>query len=135
PPAACAITSTTTLSAPDGSPDTRRTVGVREEVTFTVTGSADWKASSGDPTTSKAASSSFVWRAPRRGERPTIAASIVAAPVSCAFQMEVVEPASLAMTKISEDAFPKGQQGAGMICDATFAPTSVSFAQVEWLEI
>jgi hypothetical protein len=39
------------------------------------------------------------------------------------------------MTRASVDAIPAGQAGAGMLCEADFGHTDVSFSRVEWLEV
>jgi hypothetical protein len=49
--------------------------------------------------------------------------------------MNVVAPTSLSMTKVSEDSYPSGWAGAGMITDVTINPLNVCLGATQWLEV
>jgi len=134
PPAACVIASATRVSAPEGTADTRTTIGIHEVVEFTTGAVAAWTATSGTPAAT-AAKDPFVWTAPDTPATVTITATSGTPATTCNARMTVVAPSGLAFAKRSEDAFPAGQQGAGMQCDVDVTPLNVSFANVEWLEV
>src|SRR5579859_7155515 len=135
--AAVTITSKTTLHAPDGSDDTRTTVGSGEEVTFAVGGTtlADWTASTGTPGSASAANA-FVWQAPEAPGTSTISAKVGGAKGTTGnLTMTVVAPDSMTGVKNSEDAIAGGVAGAGMFLKMNFGPTNVSFGNAELLEV
>jgi hypothetical protein len=127
------INSRTDMKAPDGTPDTRKKVGMGEVVYFDVGGAAvDWTASAGWPPRRKGRST-FAWELPTPGTA-TITATDPVSGASASVEMEVVAPDELKMKKESEDPEAAGVAGAGMWLIPRFGPRSVSFGNVEWLE-
>jgi hypothetical protein len=127
------ITSETTFRAPGGTDNTRKTVGVGEEVTFTGSASGEWAATSGEPLT-LANGRTFEWTAPNRAEKPTEKEpeiTLKVATKSATVKMTVVEPASIRAVKQSETTdIGKGTAGAGMQLAFNYNPMTVSFGNV-----
>ena len=129
------ITSRTDMRAPDGSPDTRTTVGIGEVVYFSLAGGAEaeWTATAGFPR-HRDSRSTFAWELGDPGSA-TITATL-AGGQSATIDMRSVLPSSLRMQKFSED--PPGTTGtanAGMQLRPRFGPRSVSFGNAAWLEV
>jgi hypothetical protein len=125
------VTTTTVFRAPDGAPDSRRTVGVGETVRFHATQAGSWSASHG--TKSGHAGKTFSWTAPETGGSTTVTFHHRNKTIHTA--INVIAPNTLAMKVAKHDSIPKGTMGAGMITNVTIGPTSVSFGNVEWLEV
>ena len=126
------IASQTTLTAPGNTDNTRTTVAVGEQVTFTGSSSGKWTASGGTPATG-AKSKSFVWTAPDRAASVTIGLSMFGGHATKT--MTVLEPSTVSGTKTSDLTFTAGQQGAGMTLRFTYGPATVSFGRVEVKEV
>lgn len=121
----------TTFSAPDGSPKTRINVGVGEEVVFTGNMAGAWTADSGQPMAGSG--STFTWNAPERKNKATI--KLTVGSESDSVVMKVIEPNKIKADKLSENAYPAGTQGAGMMLDFVFHPLKVSFGNAETREV
>lgn len=128
------ITSRTDMHAPDGTPDTRRTVAMGEVVYFDVGGEAvDWTASAGWPGR-RTARSTFAWELPEPGTATITATN--ASGASASVTMTVIPPKDIRMRKLTEDPPGRsGRAGAGMMLSPAFAPSNVNFGNVEWLEV
>jgi hypothetical protein len=127
------MTSRTLLHAPDATPDTRRKVAVSEQVEFSVGATANWVTTSG--TAGAAGLATFTWTAPETAGSTTVTATNPATSATCAATIQTILPSTLAMTRTSQDSFPAGTAGAGMLLTAGFPPNDVSFAASEWLEV
>lgn len=140
------IISDTVKHAPDGTPDTRRTVGVCVKVDFALSDSSSattWTASAGDPLTGSGAT--WRWSAPHSGGAVTITASL-ATGGTCTATMQVVPPQALSGVRDAEwttdpvldlvnGTIPAGTAGAGMFLTMTVAPLNVSFGYCEAKEV
>ena len=115
---------------------TRKKVGVGEDVALTLQPSSlslvTWSIS-GNGTLSATTGNPITFTAHDRASTPNITATYGSG--SCSVTFNVVEPDSESATKESEDVFPAGVQGAGMVLLITVNPTDVSFANVEMLEV
>lgn len=132
PPPPLEIASETKFSAPDGSPKTRKKVGVGEVVIFTANGVGDWAASDGTPDV-LSGKDKFEWTAPKRAATVTI--EVTNGSEKARKEMEVIEPSYYTAIKESEIAFPAGTQGAGMTLNFSFHPKTVSFGNVQSKEV
>lgn len=121
----------TTFSAPDGSPKTRINAGVGEEVVFTGNMVGAWTADSGRPRTGSG--STFTWNAPERAASARI--NLTVGSESDSVVMKVIEPNKIKAIKMSENTYPSGTQGAGMMLDFVFHPLKVSFGNAETREV
>jgi len=121
------------VRAPDGSPNARTTVAMGEVVYFNIGGrKAKWTASAGWPPRRKSRSV-LAWELPKPGTA-TITATLPTGE-SDSIKITVIAPRDIRMLKFSEDRpSPPGTAGAGMRMHPVFAPGSVSFGNVEWLE-
>lgn len=132
-PSKLTITHETAFSAPGGAPKTRTEVGVGEKVRFKSNKDGVWEASEGSPKKG-GLRSNIEWTAPDRAEAATISVDVKGeGKETVAFK--VVEPSSITAKKESEIDYPAGEQGAGMILDFTYGPTSVSFGRVSAREV
>jgi hypothetical protein len=125
------IRSKTVLRAAKGA-SSRTTVGVGEVVRMTTTSAGMWLASGGTRS-SNGRTRAFDWTAP--GKPGTFTITLVVGGKNVKKKFKVVAPSSLKFKLKSEDTYPAGQQGVGMYTDLTVGPTSVSFGNVEWLEV
>ncbi len=133
PPAAPPlVTSETIKSAPDGTPDTRTTVGVGERVRFTANTSGTWSVSHGH-IIGLNTGSNIVWEAPPTATAPVI--TVTTPGGTRAVPMTVIAPNALAMTVNRNDAIPAGTAGACMITDVVINPLNVNFGRTQWLEV
>lgn len=124
------IRHTTLKRAPNGASNKRATVGVGEAVKFSGSVTGHWSASRG---THSGQGTHFTWTAP---DTPGLATITLTTGLRTATRkIRVIAPTQLKMVKASEDSWPKGVQGAGMITNLTLGPTSVCFGNVEWLEV
>lgn len=127
-----AVTSETLVSAPDGTPDTRTTVGVGERVRFTANTSGTWTVSDGH-IIGLNTGSNIVWEAPPVAANPTI--SVTTPGGTRVVPMTVIAPNALSMTVNRNDAIPAGTAGACMITDVVVNPLHVNFGRTQWLEV
>jgi hypothetical protein len=130
--AAGAITHETKFDAPDGSPKTRKNVGVGEEVKFTAPKAGKWTASAGTPATLPNGAT-FDWTAPDRAASVTI--KFEADGKESTVSMTVIEPDEIKAVKKDEIASAAGRQGAGMHLTFNYYPKKVSFGNVEAKEV
>ncbi len=129
PPPPCTIVTRTLVSAPDGTADTRRVVGINERVQMTVSGSAAWSATRG--TLSPVIGPTTIWTAPDPGGSCTINARTTAG-ATCSVAMQVIPPGPRQQTKLSDRGpYSPGLAGSGFVGKVTFTPTSVSFSRLE----
>lgn len=132
PPPPCTITTRTLASAPDGTADTRITVGVNERVEMTVTGApATWVASSG--TITPIVGNTVVWTAPDTSG-PSLITATQPTGSSCSVAMIVLSPASALLTRKTDVGYTAGLAGSGFVADLTVMPISVSFSRIEVME-
>ena len=124
------ITSRTAASAPDGTPDTRTTIGVCEDVEFDVGGDVvDWSVNKGAPRV-KASNSKFLWAAPETSGTATITATRPATGETCSLDMKVIAPNKIGYKKKSDEPIPQGNIGAVMKLEATVLPLNVNFGWI-----
>lgn len=127
----CTITTKTLASAPDGTPDTRKTVGVNERVEITSSASATWSASGG--TVTSASGTTVVWTAPGAGAT----CSVTATPAKgspCSVSMSVIPPSSRSLVKQTDRAYTAGKAGSGFQAKVTIMPLKASFGRTELRE-
>jgi len=130
--AGCVIQSRTAVRAPDGTADTRTTIGVCETVGFDVGGrEADWTSSTGWPS-ARSGKAKFNWAAPGWPGTATITATDPRSGEACHADMHVVAPADVSLRKFSERPYPAGQAGAGMELTVGVRPRNVNFG---WIAI
>lgn len=125
------VATKTAARAPSGAPDTRRTVGVGETVVLTANARGTWSMSSGTKTASS--NTRLVWTAGDHAGTATV--TFHHGNRTMQTKLTVVSPNTLAMKLHSRDTIPKGEMGAGMVTNVTIGPASVSFGNVEWLEV
>jgi hypothetical protein len=128
-PPPCIITTHTLVSAPDGSPDTRTTVGVNEQVELTSSIPVTWTASCGilAPTGANTA----LWSAPMTAGACTISAAPASGGKKCSISLRTVAPASATMKKLSDVEYTRGLAGSGFAAQAFIGPKSVSFSRLQ----
>jgi hypothetical protein len=120
------------VHAPDGTPDSRTTIGVCETLVFGVGGRAmHWSADSGWPS-ARSGRANFEWAAPERARTSTITATDPATGASCSLELEVVAPSGTRLRNVGEDVFPAGTAGAGMDLTVAVLPRNVNFG---WIAI
>lgn len=133
------ITSKTSLSAPDGTADTRTTVAVGEMVTFTGSAPGKWTKSAGKDFGKSVDTNKYWWVAPARAGTATIRLTTGAASGGVSTgtaTITVVEPKGIKMTKLREYSdFAAGKQGVGMDLNFTLEPLGVVFDEVKIREI
>jgi len=128
---ACAITNTATVHAPDGTPDSRTTIGACETIRFTLGGAvADWRATAGWPGGGRARAT-FDWAAPETSGTQTITATTPGGG-TCSIDMSVVAPRDITVKKTGPVAYAAGSAGAGMTLEMRLQPRNVNFG---WLAI
>lgn len=125
------VTHETKFAAPDGSADSRRRVGVGEQVTFQGDKVGNWTATQG--TAPVRDSDTFTWTAPNRGGSATV--RLTADGRTTAVRMKVVEPTHITGRKNSDTSIAAGTAGAGMTLTFHYHPKSVSFGNVEAGEV
>lgn len=126
-----AIRSSTVKSAPNGAADTRTRVAVGEVVRLVGSLDGAWSANHGKLHGSHGMHTT--WTAPASPGTTTIRFS--GGGRSTTKKFTVIAPNHLSMKRASVDSWPAGVQGAGMITNVTIGPRSVSFGNVEWLEV
>lgn len=130
-PVAPMTASTRTLvSAPDGTADTRRTVGVNEEVELSSSGPAAWTASVGTVTI---AGGKTTWTAPGAAGLATLTAA-PASGSAVTVAMTVVPPTSRALTLDTNRTYDPDRSGSGFFAKVVIQPTTVSFKRTEFRE-
>lgn len=127
-----AIKPETVFPAPDGSGKNRKAVGVGEKVNFKTRFKGNWTATNGTPN-SRTNLNPFVWTAPKRGGKSTIAFSLGSATTS--IDISVVEPSAIKAKKLNEISIPPGKAGAGMKLRFHYLPKIVSFGNVQSKEV
>lgn len=132
PTAPPVVTSETIVSAPDGTSDTRTTVGVGERVRFTANTTGTWTVSDGH-IIGLNTGSNIVWEAPPVASNPTI--TVTTPGGTRVVPMTVIAPNALSMTVNRNDAIPAGTAGACMITDVVVNPLNVNFGRTQWLEV
>jgi hypothetical protein len=126
------IKSKTKFKAPNASSD-RTTVAVGEDVTFTGNKAGDWHADAGTTMTPTAATKKLKWRAPDRAA--TVNITFIIGAKQDTKTMTVIEPTHLTGSKVKNLSFPKGEQGAGMQLRFKYHPLTVSFGNIEVMEV
>lgn len=129
------VTHRTLAQAPGGGHNGRTMVGVGERVRFKSTVAGTWTASAAHQGTPvHGTGTRFLWQAPVVAH----AVRITFAPAHGSHQavhFHVIHPSSLHFDRISQDGYPAGQQGVGMVTRVTFMPLNVSFSFLQWLEV
>jgi hypothetical protein len=131
PPPPCAITTRTLAGAPDGTANTRKTVGPNERVQMTASAAATWTASAG--VVAPATGTTTIWTAPDAGGPSTVTAT-PASGAPCSVAMQVNPPTSRVLIKTSNRAYSAGKAGSGFVANGTLAPKNVSFSRIEVME-
>jgi peptidoglycan hydrolase-like protein with peptidoglycan-binding domain len=126
------VTTQTIVSAPDGTADTRTTVGVGERVRFTSPTAGTWTVSDGR-IIGLNTGANMVWEAPAVAANPII--TITTPGGATATAITVIAPTSLNMVVANRDAIAVGTAGACMITNVTVNPANVSFGRTQWLEV
>jgi hypothetical protein len=126
-----AIRSSTVKSAPSGADDTRTKIGVGEVVRLVGSLEGSWSTNRGK--LQRSYGMNTTWTAPATPGTATIKLS--GGGKSTTKKFTIIAPNRLSMKKVSEDSWPKGVQGVGMITNVTIGPTSVNFGNLEWLEV
>lgn len=126
------ITSETIKPAPDGSPDTRTTIGVGERVRFTANTAGTWTASEGH-FIGRNNGANIVWEAPAVASNPTI--TLTTPGGARVLPLTVIAPNALSMTVVRRDPIPAGTAGACMITRVVVNPLNVNFGRTQWLEV
>lgn len=126
------IKSKTKFKAPNASSD-RTTIAVGEQVTFTGNKSGDWHADAGTATTGLTGRKTLKWRAPDRAA--TVNITFIIGAKQDTKTMTVIEPTHLTGTKVKTLSFAKGTQGAGMQLRFKYHPLTVSFGNIEVMEV
>lgn len=126
------ITTETIKSAPDGTPDTRTTIGVGERVRLTANTAGTWTVSEGH-IIGLNNGASIIWEAPGIAANPTITLTTPGGTKVTPFT--VIAPNGLSMVVAANDAIPTGTAGACMITDVTVNPLNVNLGRTQWLEI
>ncbi|MBN1985807.1 MAG: DUF4157 domain-containing protein [Prolixibacteraceae bacterium] len=132
PTAPPVITSETLKNAPDGTADTRTTVGVGERVRFTANTSGTWTVSGGH-IIGLNTGSNIVWEAPPTASNPTI--TLTTPGGTRVIPFTVIPPNNLSMVVATRHGIPAGTAGACMINDVTVNPLNVNFGRTQWLEV
>jgi len=129
-PAAWSIASHSEVPAPDGTPDTRTTIGVCETIGLDAGGEVvDWSANKGQPKAGPG-TARFLWAAPDVGGMATITATHPVSGVSRSIEITVVPPTVVQYKKISDQALPPGTIGAVMKLEGTVLPKNVTFGWI-----
>jgi hypothetical protein len=129
----CSISTKTLRSAPDGTPDTRTTVGVGEEVQMTARSPATWAAARGS-TVAPSAGTTVIWTAPAIPMTTAVNATL-ATGTKCSCIMSVEAPKALSLTKVAAHFIPKWTAGVCMRCAVTVLPRNVCLGATRWLEM
>lgn len=132
PTTAPTVTSQTLVTAPDGTADTRTTVGVGERVRLTGNTAGTWTASEGT-IIGLNTGSNVIWEAPAIAANPVI--TLTTPGGATATNFTVVIPDSLDMAVGAHDPIAVGTAGACMITNVTANPLNVSFGRTQWLEV
>lgn len=133
----------TRASAPDGTGDSRRTVGAGELVDFfpqtlpnvlDLAGTpANWTATAGTPASATGVPV-FTWAAPEAAGNVTIIATLTGSAQSVSTTITTLGPSAITAEKTSEDSIPAGTEGAGMRLKLRYMPLSVNFDRTLELE-
>lgn len=140
PPAApaCVLTTRTVAAAPDGTANTRTTVGVNEQVVMTAPAVGVWTTTGGRLSATTGAT--VTWTAPvaPSGGQTFTVASTPPAGSPCSVSMTVVPPARRRLTVRPNAAVPPGQRvytagqaGSGFVANVRIHPLSVSFSRLQ----
>jgi hypothetical protein len=135
PPPPCSITTKSLLPAPDGTADTRATVGANERVEMAASVPVTWRATGG--AIAPASGPVAVWTAPAIVPAGGTTFSITATPASgtpCSVSMRAIPPSHRAQSNPSPIAYTAGKAGSGFVGTVTISPTSVSFSRLETRE-
>src|SRR5262249_51816443 len=131
-PAGPTISSATVKAAPSGAANTRKKVGVGEQVDFTGSVAGAWKASDGTP--SGPSATSFRWTAPATAATVTITLTPTAG-AAVTDTIAVVPPDEIAMRKVASHTAQVGPGGACMLTEVTFKPLDVCLGAMQTLEV
>ena len=133
PVAGCTIATRTLVAAPDGTANTRKEVGVNEQIEMTASASAKWTASSGT-VTPHASGVTAIWTAPDVGATSSVTAT-PATGAPCSVSITVIPPTRRSLVKSSDRAYTAGLAGSGFKAVVTIMPTNVSFTRIQvWEE-
>ena len=132
PTTAPTVTTQTLVAAPDGTADTRTTVGVGERIRLTGNTAGTWTATEGR-IIGLNTGSNVIWEAPAVAANPVI--TLTTPGGATATNFTVIAPDSLDMVIGSRHTIPVGTAGACMITDVTVQPLNVSFGRTQWFEV
>jgi len=125
------MTSATVKAAPGGAAATRTKIAVGEVVNFTGSAAGTWTATKG--TAAGGSNTKFAWTAPAAPGSATIKLTVGTKSVTKKFT--VIAPNKLKMVVASQHALTAGVAGVCMVTNVTIGPNTVSFGNVEWLEV
>lgn len=125
------MTSATVKAAPGGAAATRTKVAVGEVVNFTGSAAGTWLATKG--TAAGGSNTKFAWTAPAEPGTATIKLTVGTKSVTKKFT--IIAPNKLSMVVASHHALTAGVAGVCMVTNVTVGPSTVSFGNVEWLEV
>jgi len=126
------ITTETTKSAPDGTADSRRNVGVGEYVRLTANTAGTWTASDGR-IIGLSNGSNIVWEAPADAANPTI--TLTTPGGTRVIPFSVIRPNAIRMSVSGHNPIATGTAGADMLLDITLNPLNVNFGRTQMLEV
>jgi peptidoglycan hydrolase-like protein with peptidoglycan-binding domain len=132
PTTAPTVTTETISPAPDGTADTRTTVGVGERVRFTANTAGTWTVSDGHIIGINNGAN-MVWEAPAVASNSAITITTPGGTSTSLFT--VIVPDALTMVVGRNDAIAVGTAGACMITDVTINPLNVNLGRLQWLEV
>ncbi|RZS92502.1 eCIS core domain-containing protein [Aquimarina brevivitae] len=125
------VTTQTIKSAPDGTSDTRKTVGVGERVRLTASTAGTWSVSDGHIIGGNNGAN-VVWEAPPIASSPTV--TITTPGGTKVIPFTVVPPNGLNMVVGNRHAIPAGSAGACMILNVSVQPMNVNLGRTMWFE-
>ncbi|WP_206001827.1 phage tail protein [Paraburkholderia aromaticivorans] len=128
-PPSCKITTRTSVSAPDGSPDSRASVGVNEQVELTASTAVSWSAKGG--TITPTGPSTSIWTAPDKASSCVITAQPPGGARSCSVTVVAHAPSHRSLINPAPQSYTAGRAGSGFVAQVVIQPTNVSFSRIQ----
>ena len=127
-----AITTQTIKSAPDGTADSRKTIGVGERVRLSANTAGTWSVSEGH-IIGLNNGANVIWEAPALASNPTITLTTPGGVKVIPFR--VISPDAISMNVVRNEPIPVGTAGACMLLNVTINPLNVNFGRTQFKEI